>query len=61
MALKTNDLTSQKELNFAKERLRTKGNETKILGLKLDKQRDLFRVEISTKSQRLIKQNIPKT
>ena len=32
-SLETNDLSSQKELNFAKERLGTKANETKILGL----------------------------
>ena len=57
--LKTNDLSSQKELT--KEHLRTKGNETKILGLNLDKQRDLFKVETLTESQRLTKRNIPKT
>ena len=31
--LETNSLSSQKELNFAKEHLGTKANETKILGL----------------------------
>ena len=59
--LETNDLNSEKELNFAKEHLGTKANETKILGLNWDKQRDIFRVEIPTESQRLIKRNILKT
>ena len=59
--LETNDLNSQKELNFAKEHLGTKANETKILGLNWDKQRDIFRVEIPTESQSLTKRNILKT
>ena len=59
--LETNDLNSEKELHFAKEYLGTKANETKILGLNWDKQRDIFRVEIPTESQRLIKRNILKT
>ena len=59
--LETNSLSSQKELNFAKEHLGTKANETKILGLNWDKQRDTFRVEIPTESQRLTKRNILKT
>ena len=59
--LETNDLNSEKELNFAKEHLGTKANETKILGLNWDKQRDTFRVEIPTESQRLTKRNILKT
>ena len=37
----TNDISSQKELNFAKEYLGTKANETKILGLNWDKQRHI--------------------
>ena len=48
--LETNDLSSEKELNFAKEHLGTKANETKMLRLNWDKQRDTFRVEIPTKS-----------
>ena len=60
-SLETNDLNSEKELNFAKEHLGTKANETKILGLNWDKQRDTFRVEIPTESQRLAKRNILKT
>ena len=56
--LETNDLSFQKELNFAKEHLETKVNETKILGLNCDKQRDIFRVEIPTEGQRLTKRNI---
>ena len=59
--LETNDLSSQKELNFAKERLGTKANETKILGLNWDKQGDTFIVEIPTESQRLTKRNVLKT
>ena len=59
--LETNDLSSQKELNFAKEHLGTKANETKILGLNWDKQRDTFIEEIPTESQRLTKRNILKT
>ena len=59
--LETNDLNSEKELNFAKEHLGTKANETKILGLNWDKQRDIFRVEIPTESQSLTKRNILKT
>ena len=59
--LETNDLNSEKELNFAKEHLGTKANETKILGLNWDKQRDTFRVEIPTESQRSTKRNILKT
>ena len=39
--LETNDLNSEKELNFAKEHLGTKVNETKILGLNWDKQRNI--------------------
>ena len=49
--LETNDLSTKKELNFAKEHLRTKMNETKILDLNWDKQRDTFRVEILKESQ----------
>ena len=60
-SLETNDLNSEKELNFAKEHLGTKANETKILGLNWDKQRDIFRVEIPTESQSLTKRNILKT
>ena len=59
--LQTNDLNSEKELNFAKEHLGTKANESKILGLNWDKQRDTFRVEIPTESQRLAKRIILKT
>ena len=59
--LETNDLNSEKELNFAKEHLGTKANETKILGFNWDKQRDTFRVEIPTESQGLTKRNILKT
>ena len=59
--LETNDLNSEKELNFAKEHLGTKVNETKIMGLNWDKQRDIFRVEIPTESHRLTKRNILKT
>ena len=59
--LETNDLNSEKELNFAKEHLGTKANETKIMGLNWDKQRDIFRVEIPTESHRLTKRNILKT
>ena len=59
--LETNDLSSEKELNFAKEHLGTKANETKILDLNWDKQRDTFRVEIPTESQHLTKRNIVKT
>ena len=59
--LETNDLSSQTELNFAKEHLETKANETKILGLNWDKQKDTFRVEISTESQILNKINVLKT
>ena len=59
--LETNDLSSEKELNFAKEHLGTKANETKILDLNWDKQRDTFRVEIPTESQRLTKRNILKS
>ena len=35
--LETNDLSSQKELNFAKEQLGIKANKTKILGLNWEK------------------------
>ena len=56
--LETNDLNSEKELNFAKEHLGTKANETKILGLNWDKQRDKFRVEIPTERQYLQKANV---
>ena len=59
--LETNDLNSEKELNFAKEHLGTKANETKILGLNWDKQRDTFRVEIPTEGQHLTKRNTLKT
>ena len=60
--LETNNRNSEKELNFAKEHLGTKTNkETKILGLNWDKQRDTFRVEIPTESQRLTKRNILKS
>ena len=59
--LETNNLSSQKELNFAKEHLGTKANKTKILGLNWDKQRDTFIVEIPTESQRLTKRNVLKT
>ena len=59
--LETNDLNSEKELNFAKEHLGTKANETKILGLNWDKQRDTFRVEIPTENQPLTKRNVLKT
>ena len=58
--LETNDLNSEKELNFAKEHLGTKANETKILDLNWDKQRDIIRVEILTESQRMTKRNILK-
>ena len=57
-SLETNDLNSEKELNFAKEHLGTKANETKILGLNWDKQRDKFRVEIPTERQYLQKANV---
>ena len=60
-SLETNDLNSEKELNFAKEHLGTKANETKILGLNWDKQRDTFRVEIPTENQPLTKRNVLKT
>ena len=53
--LQINNLNSEKELNFAKEYRGTKANETKILDLNWDKQRDTFRVEIPTESQRLTK------
>ena len=53
--LQNNNLSSQKELNFAKEHLGRKASETKILALKWDKQRDTFRVEIPAESQRLTK------
>ena len=56
--LETNDLSSQTKLNFVKEHLATKTNETKTLGFNQDKQRDTFRVEISTESQRLTKRNV---
>ena len=46
----TNDISSQKELNFEKEHLGIKANETEILGLNWDKQRDTFRVEIPAES-----------
>ena len=59
--LETNDLSSQKELNFAKEHLGTKANESKILGLNWDKQRHTFRVEIPAESQRLTERNVLKT
>ena len=59
--LETNDLSTKKELNFAKEHLGTKMNETKILHLNWDKQRTTFRVEILKESQRLTKKNILKT
>ena len=59
-SLETNDLNSEKELNFAKEHLGTKANETKILDLNWDKQRDIIRVEILTESQRMTKRNILK-
>ena len=59
--LETNDLSSGKELNFVKEDLGTKANETKIPGLNRDKQRDTFRVEIPTEIQRLTKRNILKS
>ena len=53
-------LALKKELNFAKEHLETKANETKILGLSWDKQRNTFRGEIPIESQRLTKRNILK-
>ena len=53
--LQNNNLSSQKELNFAKEHLGRNASETKILALKWDKQRDTFRVEIPAESQRLTK------
>ena len=59
--LETNDLSSYKEINFAKEHLGTKANETKILDLTLDKQANTFRVKIPTESQRLTKRDILKT
>ena len=59
--LETNNLSSQTELNFEKEHLRSKANETKIRGLNWDKQRDTLRVEIPTESQRLTKRNVLKT
>ena len=46
--LETNDFSFQKELNFAKEHLGTKANETNIPDLNCAKQRDTFRVETST-------------
>ena len=59
--LETNDLSPNTELNYAKESLGTKSTETKILGLHWDKQRDTYRVEIPTESQRLTKRNVLKT
>ena len=59
--LETNDLSSEKELNSTKEHLGAKANKTKILDLNWDKQRDTFRVEIPTESQRLTKRNILKS
>ena len=59
--LKTNNLGSQIQLNIAKEHLETKANESEILGLDWDKQRNNFRVEILTESQRLTKRNVLKT
>ena len=41
--------------------LGTKANKTKILGLNWDKQRETFKVEIPTESQRLTKRNVLKT
>ena len=41
--------------------LGTKANKTKILGLNWDKQREIFKVEIPTESQRLTKRNVLKT
>ena len=59
--LETNNFSSQKELNFAKEYPRTKAIETAVLGLNWDKQRNIFRVEKPTQSPCLTKRNIFKT
>ena len=59
--LETNDLSSKKELNFAKEHLGTKANKIKIPGLNWDKQRGGFREEKPKESQQLTKRNVLKT
>ena len=59
--LETKDLSSQIDLNFAKEHLGTKANESKLLGLNWDKQRDIFKVKTLTESQLLTKRNVIKT
>ena len=60
--LETNDLSSQKELNFSKEHLGTKANETITLGLNLDKQRNIqSRNTYREQRKYLTKRNILKT
>ena len=49
--LQTNNPRNTTELNFAKQQLGTKANETKILGILWDKQSDSFIIEISNFSK----------
>ena len=59
--LETNNLSSKNKLSFAKEHVGTKANETTILGLNLDKQRNSFRVQKPMQSPCLTKRNKFKT
>ena len=59
--LETNDPCNDTELNFVKQQLGTKVNETKILGLLWDKQSDSFIIEIPNFSERLTKRDILQT
>ena len=59
--LETNDPCNDTKLNFVKQQLGTKVNETKILGLLWDKQSDSFIIEIPNFSERLTKRDILQT
>ena len=56
--LETNNPCNTTELNFAKQQLGTKADETKILGIFWDKQSDSFIIKIPNFSKRLTKRNI---
>ena len=45
-ALETNDSVNENELNFAKQQLGTKPEETEILGLLWDKRKDSFIIQV---------------
>ena len=57
-ALETNDSVNENELNFAKQRLGTKPNSTKMLGLLLDKREDSFVIQAPNVNKNATKRNI---